>query len=218
MALANQSEHPFVNQPKLIWQTGYPYITTPARLSPIEKESRTLLLAISCTNVHLNFHQLPATVAPNQAPYARTHASGREPFLFMIMLEATQTLGYAAVLAVVEQQIAGRAGISCGSLRVLVRVSVLKQSGALICAADVVKAKAAAPGETRQNIKRLLASGHLERQGGPVNGRLTVSESGRNVMAEFVRGLHRARRLLLSFESCPPFRRVVPKIKTQAFN
>jgi len=131
------------------------------------------------------------------------------------MQEAAELIGYAAVLAIVEQQIAGRAGVSCGSLRVLARIATLRGSGATVRAADVVAAKAAAPGETRQNIKRLLASGHLERHGGPANGKLAVSEAGRKVLAEFVRGLHRARRQLVCFKPCPPFRRVVPKKQTE---
>ena len=130
------------------------------------------------------------------------------------MKEAPEIIQLAAVLAVVEQQTAGRAGISCGSLRVLTRVSALSQSGAHVRAADVVAAKAAAPGETRQNLKRLLASGHLERNGGPVKGWLVVSEAGRRVLAELVRGMQRARKQLVSFEPCPPFRRVVPKSKS----
>lgn len=127
------------------------------------------------------------------------------------MREAAEILGYAAVLAVVEQQVAGRAGISCGSLRVLVRVAALTESGAKVRVVDVLAAKASAPGESRQNIKRLLASGHLERLAGPVVGRLTVPEKGRRVLGEMVRGLQRARKQLVSFEPCPPFRRVVPK-------
>lgn len=75
-------------------------------------------------------------------------------------------------------------------------------------------AKAAAPGETHQNLKRLLASGHLERKGDPVNGRLVVPEAGRRVLAELVYGIQRARKQLVSFEPCPPFRRIVPKTKS----
>jgi hypothetical protein len=130
------------------------------------------------------------------------------------MREDAELIGYAAVLAIVEQQIAGRAGISCGSLRVLTRIATLRASGATVRAADVVAAKAAASGETRQNIKRLLTSGHLERHGGPVNGKLAISATGRKVLAELIRGLHRARRQLICFEPCPPFRRVVPKKQT----
>ncbi len=127
------------------------------------------------------------------------------------MKEASEILQVAAVIGIVEQQTAGRAGISYGSLRVLTRVAALTQSGAHVRAADVVAAKAAAPGETRLNLKRLLASGHLEREGGPVNGWLVVPEAGRRVLAELVRGVQRARKQLVSFEPCPPFRRVVPK-------
>jgi hypothetical protein len=129
------------------------------------------------------------------------------------MREAAEIIGYAAVLAIVEQQVAGRAGISTGSLRVLTRISALTETGAIVRAADVVAAKAAAPSETRQNLKRLLASKHLERRGGPVNGRLLIPEAGRIVLAELVRGVQRARKQLMSFEPCPPFRRVVPKAK-----
>ncbi len=130
------------------------------------------------------------------------------------MKDAAEIIQLVAVLAVVEQQSAGRAGISVGSLRVLTRVSALCQSGAHVRAYDVVAAKAAAPGETRVNLKLLLASGHLERKGGPVNGRLVVPEAGRRVLAELVRGIERARRQLVSFEACPPFRRVTPKAKS----
>lgn len=133
------------------------------------------------------------------------------------MTESLEIIQFAAVLAVVEQQTAGRAGISCGSLRVLTRVSALSQSGARVRAADVVAAKAAAPGETRQNLKRLLASGHLAREGGPVKGSLVVPEAGRKVLAELVRGMQRARKQLVCFEPCPPFRRVVPKKKAPEF-
>lgn len=130
------------------------------------------------------------------------------------MKEAFEIIEFAAVLAVVEQQSAGRAGISLSSLRVLIRVAALTHSGARIRAADVVAAKAAASSETRQSLKRLLESGHLDRQGGPVKGRLLVSEAGRKVLAEFARGSQRARKQLVSFEPCPPFRRVTPKAKT----
>ena len=127
------------------------------------------------------------------------------------MREATEILTYAAVLAVVERQVAARAGISCGSLRVLARVAALRQSGADVKAADVVAAKAAAANETRQNLRRLLDSGHLERVGGAVNGRILVPEKGRRVLGELVRGLQRASKQLAAFEPCPPFRRTVPK-------
>lgn len=161
-------------------------------------------------NAHCQF---PATIAPKTILQRARAREGANLSLPSTMIEPQEIIEFAAVLAVTEQQIAGRAGIFCGSLRVLSRVSALSQSGAHVRAADVIAAKAAAPGETRQNLKRLLASGHLERKGGPVNGRLVVPEAGRKVLAELVRGMHRARRQLVSFEPCPPFRRTVPKKK-----
>ena len=60
-----------------------------------------------------------------------------------------------------------------GSLRVLLRVKVLTSTGVRLRVADLIASKAAAASETRQNVKRLLASGHLERVGGPAAGYLS---------------------------------------------
>jgi hypothetical protein len=124
--------------------------------------------------------------------------------------EAAELAQYAAVLGIVEQQQAQRAGLTVGSLRVLLRVKVLTSSGVRLRVADLIASKAAAASETRQNVKRLLASGHLERVGGPVAGYLVVSPTGRLVVAAMLRGLERARRAFISFEQCSPFRRAVP--------
>jgi hypothetical protein len=127
--------------------------------------------------------------------------------------EAQELAQYVAVMSVTEQQQARRVGLTLGSLRVLVRVKVLTDCGLRLRVADLITSHTAAAGETRQNVKRLLASGHLEREGGPVAGRLLISESGRMVVAEMMRGLERARVALVCFEPCGPFRRVVPRKK-----
>jgi len=129
-------------------------------------------------------------------------------------LEAKQLAQYVAVVGVAEQQQAQRAGLTLGSLRVLVRVKVLKDSGIRLRVADLLASGAAAPNETRQNVKRLLASGHLERVGGPVAGYIHISQTGRTVVAEMMRSLERARRAFVSFKPASPFRRVAPKQAT----
>jgi hypothetical protein len=121
--------------------------------------------------------------------------------------EAAELAQYAAVLGIVEQQQAQRAGLTVGSLRVLLRIKVLTSTAVRLRVADLIASKAAAGSETRQNVKRLLASGHLERVGGPVSGYLVVSHTGRLVVAAMLRGLERARRAFISFEQCRPFRR-----------
>lgn len=118
---------------------------------------------------------------------------------------------YVAVLGIVEQQQAHRVGLTLGSLRVLVRVKVITDSGIWLRVADLLASGAAAPNETRLNVKRLLASGHLEREGGPVAGCLRVSQTGRMVVAQMMLGLERARMAFIRFEPCGPFRRIVPK-------
>lgn len=125
--------------------------------------------------------------------------------------EAAELAQYVAVLGIVEQQQAQRIGLTVGSLRVLLRVKVLTNTGLRLRVADLVASKAAAASETRQNVKRLLASGHLERVGGPVAGYLVVSPTGRLVVAAVLRGLERARQAFISFRPCEPFRRVVPR-------
>lgn len=127
------------------------------------------------------------------------------------MRKDADLLPFFAVLPVVEAQVAGRAGVTRGSLRVLARIAALTDTGVTTRAADVVAAKAAAPNETRLNLRRLLASGHLERHGGPVAGRLHLTLAGRKVLAELLRGWERARRSLMSFQPCPPFRRTTPR-------
>jgi hypothetical protein len=124
--------------------------------------------------------------------------------------EAAELAQYAAVLSIVEQQQAQRADMTVGSLRVLLRVKVLTSTGVRLRVADLIASKTAAS-ETRQNVKRLLTSGHLERVGGPVAGYLVVSQAGRLVVAAMLRGLERARQAFISFEPSVPFRRVVPK-------
>jgi len=118
---------------------------------------------------------------------------------------------YVAVVGIVEQQQAHRAGLTLGSLRVLVRVKVITDSGARLRVADLLASGAAAPNETRLNVQRLLASGHLAREGGPVAGSLHISQTGRIVVAQMMRGLERARMAFICFEPCGPFRRVAPK-------
>ena len=125
--------------------------------------------------------------------------------------EAAELAQYAAVLGIVEQQQAQRAGLTVGSLRVLLRVKVLTSTGVRLRVADLIASKAAAASETRQNVKRLIASGHLERVGGPVAGYLVVSHAGRLVIGEMLRGLERARRAFISFMPCEPFRRVASR-------
>ena len=125
--------------------------------------------------------------------------------------EAAELAQYAAVLGIVEQQQAQRAGLTVGSLRVLLRIKVLTSTGVRLRVADLIASKAAAASETRQNVKRLLVSGHLERVGGPVAGYLVVSHAGRLVVAAMLRGLERARRGFISLQPCAPFKRVVPK-------
>ena len=127
------------------------------------------------------------------------------------MRPENELIAYAAVQNTVETQVAGRAGLCLGQLRALLRVAALRQTGAHIRTADVLAARAAAPAATRRHLRALLASGHLDRTGGPVRGHLTLTLAGRKVLAEFSRGWERARRSLISFQPCPPFRRTTPR-------
>lgn len=129
---------------------------------------------------------------------SKRYAIGRDASIYLATANATIT------------STAEREGVSPMMIRTLLQLAAMRASGAQVTASDMIRAGLASPSAIDSTLAEMKRSGWVS----VTKCKLSVTSSGRQVIADIGRGWERSARKLGAFANALPFRKRAAKLNS----